>query len=145
MIKRHKSMPTKNFWAVYCLSQLPTRPDNSYAVSILCRYASNPKLVHCNQLKRILRYLSGTRTHALFFTSEKGALNAYCDADWAGERSDRKSTAGFVAFCGYKSCILAESETEVSGTVDYRGRVHGDEGSCQTYEMDEETFGRVWL
>ena len=77
-----------------------TRPDIGCAVSIPCRYASNPKLVHWNQLKIILRYLSGTRTHGLFFTSEKGALNAYCDADWAGDRSDRKVTTGFIIFVG---------------------------------------------
>jgi len=39
-----------------------TRPDISYAVNRLAAYTGNPSMQHYTALKRILRYLAGTKT-----------------------------------------------------------------------------------
>ena len=79
---------------------LSTRPDISYAVNQLSRYLSNPGPKHWQAAKRVLRYLKGTVNLGLVYTdhSENQGTNVeiFCDADWAGELNDRKSTTGIV-------------------------------------------------
>jgi len=44
-----------------------TCPDISYAVGRLASYTANPSMQHMGMLKRILRYLKGTRDHAITY------------------------------------------------------------------------------
>ena len=74
-----------------------TRPDITYAVNKAAQYSANPQKEHWIAIKRIMRYLIGTKDHGMSYRkgSEEG-LSGYCDADWAGDTSDRKSTSGYV-------------------------------------------------
>lgn len=78
---------------------LGTRPDITYAVNKLAQFTSNPKPKHWTAVKRIFRYLKGTRTRALTYGGSDDLLNEdlniYCDADWATD-ADRKSISGYV-------------------------------------------------
>jgi hypothetical protein len=47
-----------------------TRPDISYAVNKLAAYTANPSLQHYGALKRILRYLAGTKTLGITYSSK---------------------------------------------------------------------------
>jgi hypothetical protein len=68
----------------------------------------------------VLRYLKGSVDHGLQFS--KGSLNleAFCDADWAGDPDSRRSTTGFgvflgpclVSWCAKKQPVVARSSTE---------------------------------
>jgi hypothetical protein len=52
-------------------------------------------------LKRIFRYLVDTPRYGIWYP--KGSsfiLNGYTDADWAGDKDDRKSTSGACQFLG---------------------------------------------
>ena len=71
-----------------------TRPDITYAVSVLARKMSNPSEYDFNLGKRILRYLKGTISTKLSFTKRE-ELCGYSDSSY-GESDDRKSTTGFV-------------------------------------------------
>lgn len=80
---------------------LTTRPDIAFAVNMCTRVAKNPNMAHWRCLKRVLKYLKGTRSARLVFPKPKMAnepflVSAYCDADWAGDQIDRKSTSGHV-------------------------------------------------
>jgi hypothetical protein len=79
---------------------LSTRPDISYAVNQLSRYLSNPGHQHWVSGKRVLRYLKGTARMSLLYKDHDGTqsskLEVFCDADWAGDIDDRKSTTGIV-------------------------------------------------
>ena len=78
-----------------------TRPEISLSVSLLCRYASQPTTLHWNYLKKILRYLNGTKRFALrIHGQEEAALLAFCDFNWAGGPLDRKYTTGEVLKIG---------------------------------------------
>ena len=47
--------------------------------------------------KRVLRYLQGTTHHGIIFHgAESENCIGYSDADWAGDRDDRKSTSGYL-------------------------------------------------
>jgi len=48
----------------------------------------------------VLRYLKGTPDFGLLFTKGSLSLHTYCDSDWAGHPSDRRSTGGYGVFLG---------------------------------------------
>lgn len=50
---------------------LGTRPDITYAVIRLTKYASNPSKEHFIAIKRILRYLKATKNYGITFYSFK--------------------------------------------------------------------------
>jgi hypothetical protein len=78
-----------------------TRPDISYSVSAVSKYCSNYGPAHWQAVKRILRYLKGTAHYRLKLGDTTSAtLTGYCDADWAGDLDDRRSTSGYVFYIG---------------------------------------------
>ena len=88
------------------------RPDLQLSVGICARFQSNPKQSHLNVVKRILRYLVGTTNLGLWY--EKGTIynvTSYCDANFAGDRVERKSTSSCFCFLG-KSLITWSSKKQ---------------------------------
>lgn len=79
-----------------------TRPDLLYVVGLISRYMENPKLSHFRAAKRIMRYVKGTLDYGILFPSAAKKCNVlgYSDSDWCGDKSDRKSTTGYVFFYG---------------------------------------------
>ena len=62
-----------------------SRPDIAYAVHSCCRFNHCARQSHEKGIKRIARYLKGTRTRGLIFDPKKELkLEMYCDADFAG-------------------------------------------------------------
>uniref|UniRef100_A0A2N9HG58 Integrase catalytic domain-containing protein n=1 Tax=Fagus sylvatica TaxID=28930 RepID=A0A2N9HG58_FAGSY len=61
-------------------------------------FMAAPRSLHYAAVLRILRYLKGTLFHGLHFSSQSSlTLQAYSDADWAGDPTDRRSTTGTEA------------------------------------------------
>nr|GFB58517.1 putative ribonuclease H-like domain-containing protein [Tanacetum cinerariifolium] len=58
-------------------------------------------VAHMNAALRIVRYLKGTAGHGVLFRSN-GNLNIqmYTDADWAGDKGNRRSTSGYFSLVG---------------------------------------------
>lgn len=78
-----------------------TRPEISFAVNKVCQFMQSPLDEHWKAVKRILRYLAGTLSFGLTLRpSLSRLLLAYCDADWASDCNDRRSTTGFCIFFG---------------------------------------------
>ena len=90
-----------------------TRPDCLFAVHQCARFSSNPKLSHERAVKRIVRYLKGTRDKGLILqpNASKG-VECYVDADFASgytpETSEDPvsvfSRTGYVIF--YFNCPI---------------------------------------
>jgi hypothetical protein len=72
-----------------------TRPDIAFAVSNVAKFCSKPTNVHWSAVKRILRHLKGTSEFGVLFEKTDSNCLGYSDADWAGDRNDRKSTSGY--------------------------------------------------
>ncbi|KAJ4790150.1 polyprotein [Rhynchospora pubera] len=78
-----------------------TRPDISFAVNKCAQFMHNPTNNHWIAVKRVLRYLKGTVSHAFLIQSQSSlSLHAYSDSDWAGSVDDRRSTSGFCLYLG---------------------------------------------
>ena len=75
-------------------AMLGTRPDIAYAVGSVSQFNHSPEQQHWVAVKRILRYLAGTRNLKIQYGSSNQS-GAYSDADW-GSGQDRKSIGGFV-------------------------------------------------
>ena len=79
-----------------------TRPDISFSVGKCSRYASNPTPTHDAALKRIVRYLKGSKRLGLKYgpglgpESSNGNLLGYTDASYGDCLDTRRSTSAYV-------------------------------------------------
>lgn len=75
-----------------------TRPDIAASVSILSQRSRNPRELDMTEVKRLVRYLKGTRDYKLMLSTnrEEQSLIGYTDANWSENRIDRKSNSGHV-------------------------------------------------
>ena len=82
---------------------------------------SDPKHIHLVAAKHVLRYVRGTITYGLRYTSSSGVLlSGYSDSDWAGSAVDRKSTSGYcfnmgstmISWSNGKQGSIAQSTVE---------------------------------
>ena len=87
---------------ISCLLYLTTsRPNIAFSVGTCSRFQSNPKVSHFNDVKRIIKYVSGTCDYGLFYSKELNlSLAGYSDADQADNTDDRKSTTGECFYVG---------------------------------------------
>lgn len=101
-----------------------TRPDIIFSVILLSRYCEKPKLAHWTATKRIMRYLKGTIDYKLTYGPSRTETIGYCDADYAGDVNDRKSTSGYVfikngaalSWQSKKQTVVAQSTAEAEFT-----------------------------
>jgi hypothetical protein len=76
-------------------AQVCTRPDIAFVTGLLGRFQSNPGPEHWKLVKKVLRYLQGTKGLMLTYRkSDSLHIVGYSDSDYAGD--DRKSTSGYV-------------------------------------------------
>jgi hypothetical protein len=76
-----------------------TRPDIAFVLGKLSQFMSDLEKHHGQALKNLLRYLKSTIMQKLHF-GPGGAYDhmvIYSDADWASDKSDRKSISGSIA------------------------------------------------
>jgi hypothetical protein len=84
-------------------ASISTRPDITHSVNLVARHMSSPTVHNSLMVKRVFRYLNGTRSLGLRYTntnktSREIAVSAYCDADWGGDLTSRRSTTGYCTF-----------------------------------------------
>jgi len=102
-----------------------TRPDITLAVNLESRHVEKPTTQDVVNVKRTLRYLCGTQDNGLLFSSKSDdesdrVLETFCDADYAGDVDNRRSTTGYVilygtspiSWCTRRQPIVALSSTE---------------------------------
>lgn len=77
---------------------ITSRPDISYTASRLAQYSSCPSKWHWLGFIRLLRYLKHTiNLHLVYVnTPEAPPIEMWADADWAGDRSTRRSQSGCI-------------------------------------------------
>ena len=79
-----------------------SRPDIMHSVCLSARYQSQPKEIHLKAVKHIIRYVKHNFDYGLFYPkNDSFDLISYCDANYAGCKSDRKSTSGTCHFLGH--------------------------------------------
>ena len=101
-----------------------TRPDISMAVHQCARFSANPKLSHEQAVKRIARYLLGTKEKGISFKPDTSkGIQCYVDADFAGGWNKEDpvnpenvlSRTGYIVF--YAGCPMmwaSRMQTEIA-------------------------------
>jgi len=78
-----------------------SKPDILFSVCLCARFQSDPREPHLTAVKRIFRYLKGTTNLELLYKKYSDyKLVGFCDANFAGNRIERKSTSGNCQFLG---------------------------------------------
>lgn len=78
-----------------------SRPDIIFSVCMCARFQADPKESHLTAVKRIFRYLNGTKDLGLWYPKRTNlSISGYSDADFAGYKVDRKSTSGCFQYLG---------------------------------------------
>ena len=76
-----------------------THPDIAFALGRLSQYMQDPAEHHEREIKRLMRYLRCTIKFRIRFSSSD-RLEVYSDADYASDRTDRKSISAQVGLIG---------------------------------------------
>jgi len=83
---------------------MATRPDIAFAVQTLSQFTTNPGPEHWTAVKRVFRYLSGTRDYKLTYGGHQQdwplEVSGFTDADWGSNPNDRKSISGYIYLLG---------------------------------------------
>jgi hypothetical protein len=96
-----------------------TRFDITAAVSVVSRFSNNPKIIHCEMVKRIYHYLRANPKKLKFTKHGSIKLIGYCDAS-LGNLENYSSLAGFCFMMGnsiiswksFKEPVVALSTAE---------------------------------
>jgi hypothetical protein len=102
-----------------------TRPDIAHAINRLASYTANPSLPHTGALKRVLRYLAGTKSYGITYSAlpiknrNANLFQGYADSAYANA-DDYKSTSGYVflaaggaiTWMSKKQSVITLSSTE---------------------------------
>ena len=86
-----------------------TRPDIAYAASRLTRYLKNPNIVHCQALKRLVKYMWTTKEIGLRYTSGGNypfRLTSAADTSFADCEDTSRYTLGWCQWLGDKPDAL---------------------------------------
>ncbi|KAF1318635.1 Integrase catalytic core protein, partial [Globisporangium splendens] len=106
-----------------------TRPDIAVAVARLSRFLENPGPKHWDAGIKVVKYLKKTKDVGIVYDgSLESKLSAFCDADWACDRNDRRSMSGILLMlCGgpiawratfQKTVALSTTEAEYMALCD---------------------------
>ena len=77
-----------------------SRPDLSYAMSLVSKYMANSSKEHWKDIQWIFRYLRGTTNTCLKFGKTDKGLTGYVDLDFAVDLDKRISLTGYVFTIG---------------------------------------------
>ncbi|KAF7353238.1 Transcription factor [Mycena sanguinolenta] len=72
-----------------------TRPDIAFVVGVLSKYLNNPGPTHWEAVKRVFRYLQGTKDWRLTYGAGKAGLEGYSDADGMSQEN-RRAISGYA-------------------------------------------------
>ena len=130
-IEAMRKVPYQN--AVGALNHIAvmTRPDIAFAVHKVAQFNSNPGPKHWSAVKRIIRYLKGTRDHVLTLGGQSDSaltITAYSDADFANSKDHGRSVSGYAMMLG-NGCFSwsAKKQTVVAlstAQAEYNAALH---------------------
>ncbi|GJZ50389.1 hypothetical protein Tco_0604579 [Tanacetum coccineum] len=114
-----------------------TRPDVSFALSMVSRHQQNPSEGHWTAVKNILKYLRNTKDRFLVYGGEKELrVTGYCDASWQTDKDDSKSQSGWISKAESEYIAACEASKEAIWMKNFIG----DLGVVPTVQDPIEIF-----
>ncbi|XP_031283358.1 secreted RxLR effector protein 161-like [Pistacia vera] len=97
-----ESVPYANAVGSVMYAMISTRPDLSFAISMLSRFMSNPGAEHWTTLKWVIKYINSTLWFGLEYGKRDISLDliGFVDSDFAGDKDTKKSTTSYYFTLG---------------------------------------------
>jgi hypothetical protein len=121
-----------------------TRPDIAFTINRLASFTANPSMKHYEMIKRILRYLAGTKEFGITYRKSYTNIEPIIGYSYAahGNCEERKSTTGVVFVSGggavlwrsKKQTLSAQSSTE----AEYIALAHAGCEACWFHNLYTE-------
>ncbi|XP_050896612.1 uncharacterized mitochondrial protein AtMg00810-like [Lathyrus oleraceus] len=114
-----------------------TRPNISFAVSVVSQFFNSPCQEHMTVVIWILRYIKCAPGKVLVY-EDKGhtQIIGYYDADWAGSPIDKRSTSGY--------CVLVEGNL-ISWKSKKQNIIARSSAEAEYRAMTMATYELIWL
>jgi hypothetical protein len=94
-----------------------TRPDISYAISLLSRFSKNPTQEHMDGVTHVFSYIAGTPDFGLKLNADNDLqLRGYVDADWGMCKDTYRSQTGYIYTLGGSPISWASQRQQSVGT-----------------------------
>nr|GFA03075.1 ribonuclease H-like domain, reverse transcriptase, RNA-dependent DNA polymerase [Tanacetum cinerariifolium] len=78
---------------------LQTRPDLSYSIGLLSRFMQEPKEQHMKAIKKVLRYVKGTKDYGITYKHNEGnKIHRYSDSSYGVNTQEGKGTTGIIFY-----------------------------------------------
>ena len=90
-----KNVPYREAIGSLMYAAMGTRPDIVFATATVAQFSDNPGWAHWEAVKRIYRYLIGTKLLELTYGGDKRGLVGYVDADGASQEH-RRAISGYI-------------------------------------------------
>jgi hypothetical protein len=94
-IAKMRNIPYREAVGSLMYAAMGTRPDIAFATSTVAQFSENPGWVHWEAVKRIFKYLLGTKKLELTYGGDQRGLVGYVDADGASQEH-RRAISGYV-------------------------------------------------
>lgn len=94
-VARMRRVPYREAVGSLMYAAMGTRPDIVFAVSTLAQYNDNPGMPHWDAVKRVFRYLLGTKTLSLTYGGARRELEGFVNADSATQEH-RRAISGYT-------------------------------------------------
>jgi hypothetical protein len=100
-----------------------TRADLAYSVGALSQHSAAPGPEHLSAIKRVFRYLAGTRDAVLVYDGsvKNQDLVGCSDSDWAGDPIDCRSIAGYAFTIGRTAVSWASKKQQTVALSSTKG------------------------
>ncbi|CDO68674.1 hypothetical protein BN946_scf184652.g1 [Trametes cinnabarina] len=143
-VARMRRVPYREAIGVLMYAALGTQPDIVFAVSTLAQFAQNPGQPHWDAVKRVFRYLLGTRTLSRVYGGEKRELEGFVDADGATQEH-RRAITGYVFLVDGGAVSWASKKQELvtlsTAESEYVATTHAAKEAVWLRRFIGEVFG----
>jgi hypothetical protein len=97
-INEMKAIPYASAVGSLMYTQVCTRPELGFVIGMLGRYQKNPSKPHWDGVKKVLRYLQGTKGLPLTYKKSDASheIVGYSDSDFTGCLDTEKSISGYI-------------------------------------------------
>lgn len=145
-LARMRNVPYREAVGSLMYAAMGTRPDIAFAVSTVSQFSHNPGWEHWEAVKRIFRYLKGTKELELVYGGDKRGLVGYTDADGASQEHRRAISGyvfmidgGAVSWSSKKQELVTLSTTE----AEYVAATHAAKEVMWLRRLISEVFGTI--
>jgi hypothetical protein len=145
-IAKMRNIPYREAVGSLMYAAMGTRPDIAFATSTVAQFSDNPGWVHWEAVKRIFKYLLGTKKLELTYGGEQRGLVGYVDADGASQEHRRAITGfvfmvdgGAVSWSSKKQELVTLSTTE----AEYVAQTHAAKEAIWFRQLLTELFDSI--